>query len=255
MSSPSRRVQAFSASGRFSVIRADAVGAGAQHGFELEHGHRDRTIPGAAGPTGAAVRNMAQPGATGRNRAQHGPRPGATGPDRANMSPSRWLLPNEITQPLSRLGAAAQNALEVARFGGLATDEEPSPYEIAAEHRVYRLRHYYPDADPAREGSPVLLVPPMMLAAEVYDVSAADKRGDDAARAWRSTPGSSTSARPSTSAADSSARSPTTCWRSPTRSTACARRPGATSTSAATRRAGCSCYQAAAYRATSARAR
>ena len=54
------------------------------------------------------------------------------------------LLPKTITRPVGRLGAAAQNALEVARFGGLATDEEPSPYEVAAEHRVYRLRHYYP---------------------------------------------------------------------------------------------------------------
>ena len=58
------------------------------------------------------------------------------------------LLPKAITQPLSRLGAAAQTALEVARFGGLVTDEDPSPYEIAAEHPVYRLRHYYPGSDP-----------------------------------------------------------------------------------------------------------
>jgi putative long chain acyl-CoA synthase len=62
----------------------------------------------------------------------------------------------------------AQNAFEVARFGGLETDEKPSPYEIAAERPVYRLRHYYAD-DPA--GAPILLVPPMMLAADVYDVS------------------------------------------------------------------------------------
>ena len=60
----------------------------------------------------------------------------------------------------------------MARFGGLATDEEPSPYEVAAEQRVYRLRHYYP-AHGERAGPPVLLVPPMMLAAEVYDVSPA----------------------------------------------------------------------------------
>ncbi len=80
------------------------------------------------------------------------------------------LLPDPLTRPLERLGAAAQNALEVARFGGLSTDEEASPYEIAAEHRVYKLRHYYPDhrrgAEPA-----ILLVPPLMLAAEVYDVA------------------------------------------------------------------------------------
>src|SRR5205807_995495 len=66
------------------------------------------------------------------------------------------------------LGAAAQNALEVARFGGLSTDEQPSPFEVVREHRVYRLRRYYPDRD---GGPPVLLVPPMMLAAEIYDVS------------------------------------------------------------------------------------
>jgi putative long chain acyl-CoA synthase len=78
------------------------------------------------------------------------------------------LLPRTLTAPVGRLGAAAQNALEVARFGGLATDEETSPYEIASEHRVYRLRHYYPSAE---SGPPVLLVPPLMLAAEVYDVA------------------------------------------------------------------------------------
>jgi putative long chain acyl-CoA synthase len=82
------------------------------------------------------------------------------------------LLPKTITAPVGRLGAAAQNAMEVARFGGLATDEEPSPFEVVSEHRVYRLRRYY-DGDGRSAGPPVLLVPPMMLAAEVYDVSAA----------------------------------------------------------------------------------
>ena len=75
-----------------------------------------------------------------------------------------------ITRPVGRLGAAAQNALEVARFGGLTTDEEPSPYEVLSEQRVYRLRRYYPDSS-QQAAPPVLLVPPMMLAAEVYDVS------------------------------------------------------------------------------------
>ena len=69
---------------------------------------------------------------------------------------------------MGRLGAAAQNALEVARFGGLDTEVQPSPYEVISEQRVYRLRRYYGDA---ATGPPVLLVPPMMLAAEVYDVS------------------------------------------------------------------------------------
>jgi putative long chain acyl-CoA synthase len=87
------------------------------------------------------------------------------------------LIPRTLTAPVGRLGAAAQNALEVARFGGLATDEEASPYEVVAEQRVFRLRRYY-SAEQARHGRPtapaptVLLVPPLMLAAEVYDVSA-----------------------------------------------------------------------------------
>jgi putative long chain acyl-CoA synthase len=81
------------------------------------------------------------------------------------------LVPSTLTAPLTRLGAAAQNALEVARFGGLSTEDEPSPYEIVSEQRVFRLRRYY--AEDAAAGPPIVLVPPMMLAAEVYDVSEA----------------------------------------------------------------------------------
>ncbi len=77
-------------------------------------------------------------------------------------------LIDQVTGPVSRLGAAAQNAIEVARFGGLETDEQPSPFEVAAERSVFRLRHYYDDD---AVGAPIVLVPPMMLAADVYDVS------------------------------------------------------------------------------------
>ncbi len=62
----------------------------------------------------------------------------------------------------------AQNAFEVARFGGLETDEQPSPFAVVAEGPVYRLRRYFPERP---TGAPVLLVPPLMLSAEVYDVS------------------------------------------------------------------------------------
>ncbi len=84
------------------------------------------------------------------------------------------LLPKTITRPVGRLGAAAQNALEVARFGGLDTHEQPSPYEVATDHRIYRLRHYHAAVNgKASSRPPILLVPPMMLAAEIYDVSPA----------------------------------------------------------------------------------
>ncbi|MFG2085370.1 MULTISPECIES: AMP-binding protein [unclassified Spirillospora] len=68
----------------------------------------------------------------------------------------------------SRLGSTAQNALEVARFGGFETEEDASPCEVVTEQRVYRLRHYFPES---AGGPVVLLVPPLMITAEVYDIS------------------------------------------------------------------------------------
>ncbi len=73
-----------------------------------------------------------------------------------------------VSGMLRRLGSTAQNALEVARFGGFDTDEDASPSEVVTEQRVYRLRHYFPEAG---GGPAVLLVPPLMITAEVYDVS------------------------------------------------------------------------------------
>jgi putative long chain acyl-CoA synthase len=75
-----------------------------------------------------------------------------------------------FARPAARLGAAAQNALEVARFGGLETDEESSPYEVVTDQPVYRLRRYFAGTD-ASGKPPLLLIPPLMLAADVYDVS------------------------------------------------------------------------------------
>lgn len=89
------------------------------------------------------------------------------------------IVPRGLTRSIVRLGQAAQNALEVARFGGLETGEESTPYEVISSHRVYRLRRYGAPGDGAtgRRGRsttrrpPVVLVPPMMLSADVYDVS------------------------------------------------------------------------------------
>jgi putative long chain acyl-CoA synthase len=78
-----------------------------------------------------------------------------------------------ITGPVERIGTAAQNALEVARFGGLETGEEPSPSVVVRSDRVHRLRRYFTREDWQDAGPPVLLVPPLMLAHEVYDVSPA----------------------------------------------------------------------------------
>jgi putative long chain acyl-CoA synthase len=87
------------------------------------------------------------------------------------------LLSRALLRPASRLGAAAQNAFEVARFGGLDGGEQRSPFVVAGEDRIHRLRHYGVESDPAGHAAPlsapVLLIPPMMLAADIYDVSPA----------------------------------------------------------------------------------
>src|SRR3954470_2077153 len=90
------------------------------------------------------------------------------------------LVPSIVGKPLASLGAAAKNAVEVARLGGLETGEQPTPYKVAARDPMYRLRHYAtgedttaasPEGTPEDAGPPMLLVPPLMLTAEVYDVS------------------------------------------------------------------------------------
>ncbi|WP_051181921.1 acyl-CoA synthetase [Nocardia vinacea] len=69
--------------------------------------------------------------------------------------------------------ATAQNGLEVIRFGGLTHDVESSPFEVVERRRMYRLRHYFPDD--ATPGRPVaVLVPPLMVNADIWDVNADD---------------------------------------------------------------------------------
>jgi putative long chain acyl-CoA synthase len=73
--------------------------------------------------------------------------------------------------PVNRAAAYAQNALEVLRFGGLDTGEQASPFEMVDRRPMYRLRRYFADGDQERGDAPVLLVHPMMLSADLWDVS------------------------------------------------------------------------------------
>ncbi|MDT5146954.1 MAG: putative long chain acyl-CoA synthase, partial [Mycobacterium sp.] len=76
-----------------------------------------------------------------------------------------------ITGPANRVIATVQNGVEVMRFGGLQTGSRPSSFQIVEQCDMYRLRRYFPDRanDPSRP--PVLLVPPMMMSANVFDVT------------------------------------------------------------------------------------
>ncbi|WP_080512434.1 acyl-CoA synthetase [Rhodococcus opacus] len=76
-----------------------------------------------------------------------------------------------VMGPIRRVVATAQNGLEVVRLGGLETDLTTSPFEVVERAPMYRLRRYFPDTDPAEAGPPIVLVPPMMMSADVYDVT------------------------------------------------------------------------------------
>ena len=66
-----------------------------------------------------------------------------------------------------RLRASARNVLEIARFGRLG-DDHGAPFDVVDRGPHHRLRRYVG----AREDAPVaLLVPPLMVTAEVYDIA------------------------------------------------------------------------------------
>ncbi|KUI00965.1 acyl-CoA synthetase [Mycobacterium sp. IS-3022] len=82
-----------------------------------------------------------------------------------------------ITRPVGRLVATAQNGLEVLRYGGLETGAVPSPFQIIQSVPMYRLRRYFPpDTRPGAKppGPPVLMVHPMMMSADMWDVTRED---------------------------------------------------------------------------------
>ena len=73
--------------------------------------------------------------------------------------------------------ATAQNGLEVLRLGGLETGTVPSPYQVVESVPMYKLRRYFPpDNRPGQlpAGPPVLLVHPMMMSANMWDVTRAE---------------------------------------------------------------------------------
>lgn len=70
---------------------------------------------------------------------------------------------------VQRLVATAQNGLEVLRYGGFNVERASSPSEVVVRKRMYDLRHYFPAEQSA--GKPaVLLIPPLMVDASIYDV-------------------------------------------------------------------------------------
>ncbi len=82
-----------------------------------------------------------------------------------------------FAKPLERVVATALNGYEVARLGGLDTGTVPSPFQIVESTNMYKLRRYFPpDNRPGRTaaGPPVLMVHPMMMSANMWDVTRED---------------------------------------------------------------------------------
>jgi putative long chain acyl-CoA synthase len=67
------------------------------------------------------------------------------------------------------LAKGAQNALEIARVGRLSP-EVHAPYTVVRRERMYKLRHYGTTGAEQTLEFPLLLVPPLMVTPEVYDI-------------------------------------------------------------------------------------
>ncbi|WP_375497014.1 AMP-binding protein [uncultured Jatrophihabitans sp.] len=75
-----------------------------------------------------------------------------------------------VVRYAQRVQHTARNVAEFVRFGGLDTGEEQSPFTVEAEQQNYRLRHYFADDVPPG-ATPLLMIPPLMVTTEVWDVS------------------------------------------------------------------------------------
>ncbi|MDH3727381.1 MAG: hypothetical protein OER77_07600, partial [Myxococcales bacterium] len=65
---------------------------------------------------------------------------------------------------------ATENAFELARLGRF-TDPVHAPYKVAHRMAIARLRRYGGDDHHPSVPGPVLLIPPLMVTAEIYDVA------------------------------------------------------------------------------------
>ena len=77
-----------------------------------------------------------------------------------------------MVETSKRLRRSAHNLRRILKDGRIAA-EDHATYIVQRERPTYRLRHYVPDEErgtPAPH-TPVLLVPPLMVATEVYDIS------------------------------------------------------------------------------------
>jgi putative long chain acyl-CoA synthase len=69
-----------------------------------------------------------------------------------------------------RIASLIQNALDITRLGRVGSVER-TPYEVILRDPILRLRHYRSAQGAGKQRPSILLVPPLMLSAEVYDIA------------------------------------------------------------------------------------
>jgi putative long chain acyl-CoA synthase len=95
--------------------------------------------------------------------------PSAPRPERPRRKRTRRRA-SGLTQAMSRVSKGAENALELMRLGRLGTPYI-APFDVVREERVFRLRHYRAATPLDARLCPALLVPPLMVTSEVYDIA------------------------------------------------------------------------------------
>jgi putative long chain acyl-CoA synthase len=86
------------------------------------------------------------------------------------MTPGPKSLRDTAVLFARRVKATIRNGVEWLAYGSLETDEAFAPYKVMASHPMYLLRRYFPD-DAPHDVPPIVLVPPVMMTAEVWDTS------------------------------------------------------------------------------------
>ncbi|MGZ5967321.1 MAG: alpha/beta fold hydrolase, partial [Polyangiales bacterium] len=80
------------------------------------------------------------------------------------------MLAKSLQRLRRRVRSSTRNALEIARLGRLG-DPYGAPYEIIDQAEHHRLRRYATVAGETTDAPAALLVPPLMVTSEIYDIS------------------------------------------------------------------------------------
>ena len=86
----------------------------------------------------------------------------------AGSSKKRGL--SRVSERVRELGRAVQNALEMTRLGGGA-EPARTPYTLAHSERAFHLRRYAAQPNKPQVEHPLLLVPSLMVSADLFDLS------------------------------------------------------------------------------------